>query len=190
MSQIILDDQLVDTEVRAQLAQWTTVQRLRDLRRGEVIKDERVPMILRELRQPTFVTIDTGFWNLRLRDARYCILCFPLRNDEQRQIPGLLRQLLHLPEFATKAARMGKVARVGQTHVDYWQLGDEQPQRLTWPQTMRRKGSLIREQGPIYTVEAPEISASEDQPLADLPPCRLIQVQGPPVSQTIIEERR
>ena len=68
-------------------------------------------MILRELRQPTFVTIDMGFWNLRLRDPRYRILCFPLRNDEQRQIPGLLRQLLHLPEFATKAARMGKVAR-------------------------------------------------------------------------------
>ena len=190
MSQIILDDQLVDIEVRVQLAQWTTVQRLRDLRRGEVIKDERVPLILRESRQPTFVTIDMGFWNLRLRDPRYCILCFPLRNDEQRQIPGLLRQLLHLPEFTTKVARMGKVARVSQTHVDCWQLGDEQPQRLNWPQTMRRKGSVIREQGPIYTVEAPEISASEDQPLADLPTRRLIQVQGPPVSQTIIEERR
>jgi hypothetical protein len=189
VGQIILDEQLFETEVLIPLARWVTVQNLRDLRPGEVIKDERVPMILRESRQPTFVTIDMGFWNPRLRDAHYCILCFPLRNDEQREIPDLMRQLLHMLEFATKAARMGKVARVSQTHIDYWQLGDE-PQRLTWPQTMRRKGSVIREQGPIYTVEAPEISASEDQPLADLTPRGLIQVQGPPVSQTIIEERR
>ena len=107
-------------------------------------------MILRELRQPTFVTIDMGFWNARLRDAGYCILCFPLRSDEQRAIPGLLRHLLRMSEFATKAARMGKVARVGQTHIDYWQLGDEQPHRLILAPDNSGKGSVIREQGPIY----------------------------------------
>ena len=71
MSQIILDDQLFDLEVLVPLARWITVQRLRDLRPGEVIKDERVPVLLRQLPQPTFVTIDMGFWNVRLRlDAR------------------------------------------------------------------------------------------------------------------------
>ena len=190
MSQIILDDQLADIAIRGRLAQWTRAQRLRDLRPGEVIKDERVPTILRELRQPTFVTIDMGFWNARLRDARYCILCFPLRSDEQRAIPGLLRHLLRMPEFATKAARMGKVARVSQSHIDYWQLGDEQPHRIIWPPAAQRKGGVIREQGPAYEFEAPEVSAAEDQPVADLPRRTLIQAQGPPVSQTIIEERR
>lgn len=190
MSQIILDDQLADAAIRKRLAQWTRVQRLRDLRPGEVIKDERIPMILRELRQPTFVTIDMGFWNGRLRDARYCILCFPLRSDEQWEIPGLLRNLLRMSGFATKAARMGKVARVSQSHIDYWQLGDEQPHRLTWPQTMQRKGSVLREQRPAYGLEAPEVPAAEDQPIAISQPRTLIEVQGPPVSQTIIEERR
>ena len=52
------------------------------------------------------------------------------------------------------------------------------------------KGSVIREQGPAYEFEAPEVSAAEDQPFVDLPPRTLIQVQGLPVSQTIIEERR
>lgn len=132
MSQIILDDQLFDLEVLVPLARWITIQRLRDLRPGEVIKDERVPIILHQVRQPTFVTIDMGFWNLRLRDARYCILCFPLRNDEQQEIPGLLRRLFRLSEFATKAARMGKVVRVSQAHIDYWQVGDERSTRLTW----------------------------------------------------------
>jgi hypothetical protein len=189
VSQIILDDQLADIAIRGRLAQWTRAQRLRDLRPGEVIKDERVPTILRELRQPTFVTIDMGFWNARLRDARYCILCFPLRSDEQRAIPGLLKHLLRMSEFATKAARMGKVARVSQSHTDYWQLGDEQPHRLTWPQTMQ-KGSVIREPRPAYEFEAPEVPAAEEQPLVGSLLRPLIQLQGPPASQTIIEERR
>ena len=116
MSQIILDDQLFDLEVLVPIARWITVQRLRDLRPGEVIKDDRVPVLLRQLRQPTFVTIDMGFWNRGLRDARYCILCFPLRNDKQYELSGLLRRLLRLPEFRTKRARMGKVAQVRPTH--------------------------------------------------------------------------
>jgi len=135
MSQIILDDQLFDLEVLVPIARWITVQRLRDLRPGEVIKDDRVPVLLRQLRQPTFVTIDMGFWNRGLRDASYCTLCFPLRNDKQYELPGLLRRLLRLPEFRTKRARMGKVAQVRPTHIEYWQLGDEQLHRLIWPET-------------------------------------------------------
>jgi hypothetical protein len=133
MSQIILDDQLFDLEVLLPLARWITVQRLRDVRPTEVIKDDRVPVLLRQLRQPTFITVDMGFWNAKLRDARYCILCFPLRNDEQTAIPGLLRRLLSLPEFSTKQARMGKVARVSRSHIEYWAWGTDQLQRLEWP---------------------------------------------------------
>jgi len=135
MSQIILDDQLFDLEVLVPIARWITVQRLRDLRPGEVIKDERVPALLRQLRRPTFVTIDMGFWDKSLRDARYCILYFPLRNDEQYRLPELLRHLLRLPEFHTKTARMGKVARISPTAIEYWQWGDESLHRLLWPKT-------------------------------------------------------
>lgn len=114
------------------LARWITVQRLRDLRSGEVIKDDRVPLLLRQLRQPTFVTIDMGFWDRGLSDARYCLLCFPWRNDEQFRLPELLRRQFLLPEFHTKAARMGRVERVGPTKIEYWVLGDEHSRRLIW----------------------------------------------------------
>jgi len=132
MSQIILDDQLFDVEVLIPIARWITVQRLRDLRPGEVIKDERVPELLRRLRQPTFVTIDLGFWNRGLRDGKFCILCFALRNDEQDQLPDLLRRLLRLPEFSTKSSRMGKVARVSTSEIQFWQLGEERLSRVMW----------------------------------------------------------
>jgi hypothetical protein len=133
VSQIVLDDQLFDLEVLVPLARWITVQRLRDLRPGEVIKDDRVPQLLRQLRQPTFVTIDMGFWDKTLRDPRYCLLCFPLSNDEQFRLPELLRRLFQLPEFHTKAARMGKVVRVGTLQIDYWQPGEQRSHRLNWP---------------------------------------------------------
>jgi len=135
MSQIILDDQLFDLEVLIPIARWTTVRRLRNLRPDQIIKDEHVPVLLRQLRQPTFVTIDMGFWNKKLRDAKYCILCFPLRNDEQYKLPELLRRLLRLSEFRTKAARMGKVVRVSSNHIEYWQFGDGLLHKLTWPET-------------------------------------------------------
>ncbi|MEZ4735585.1 MAG: hypothetical protein R3E79_51490 [Caldilineaceae bacterium] len=138
MSQVILDDQIFDEEVLIPIARWTTVQRLRNLRPGEVIKDERVPVILREIAQPTFVTIDMGFWRRELVDAKYCILCFPLRNDEQGQIPDLLRRLFRLPEFHTKAARMGKVVQVTSTLLRYWQRGDEQLHLFPWLESGRR----------------------------------------------------
>ena len=133
MSQIILDDQLFELEVLVPLARWITVQRLRNLRPGEIIKDERVPVLLRQLSRPTFVTIDRGFWDKRLRDSKYCMLYFALRNDQQHELPGLLRRLLRLSEFRTKAARMGKVAYVSSTRIEYWQLDDERLHRLTWP---------------------------------------------------------
>jgi len=132
MSQIILDDQLFDVEVLVPLARWITVQRLRELRPKEVIKDDRVPLLLRELRQPTFVTIDMGFWDRDWRDPKYCILCFPLRNEEQHLLPERLYRLFQLPEFHTKAARMGKVVRVGPERIDYWAVGHEQMRRLSW----------------------------------------------------------
>jgi len=64
------------------------------------------------MRQPTFVTIDMGFWRKGLRDIRCSVLCFPLSNDEQNKLPELLRALLRLPEFRSKSIRMGKVSRV------------------------------------------------------------------------------
>jgi len=121
MSQIILDEQLNRDRVLIPLQRWITVQKLEDLRPDEVIKDDRIPLLLRELKNPTFLTIDDGFWKRELLDPKYCILFFALQDHQQAQIPSLLRQLLKLTEFKTKAICMGKVAKMGKTHIEYWQ---------------------------------------------------------------------
>jgi len=132
MSQIIVDEQLGKTEVLLPLRRWITAQKIESFRPFQVIKDDRVLQILWGLKRPTFVTIDAKFYDKRHRDKRYCLVHFVLTPLEQNQLPDLLRRLLQLSEFKTKAARMGKVARVGQTSVRYWQLGDDKEHRLDW----------------------------------------------------------
>lgn len=130
MSQIIIDEQLTYRLVVEPIRKWITVRRIKELRPLQIIKDDRVLQILCGLRQPTFVTIDAGFYDKRNRDKRYCILYFALTTRQQRQIPTLLRRLLRLPEFRTQAARMGKIAQVKQTVVTYWQLSDDELHEL------------------------------------------------------------
>ena len=89
MSQIILDDQLAVQKVLAPIQQWTIAQQLRHIRPHEIIKDERVPMLLQALHQPTFVTIDDHFWDRDLCDSKYCLMYFALAPDQQVLIPRL-----------------------------------------------------------------------------------------------------
>jgi hypothetical protein len=42
-------------------------------------------------------------------DNFYCIVCLALPIEQVEEIPARLCQLLRLPEFKTKKARMGKV---------------------------------------------------------------------------------
>ena len=117
MSRFFLDDHLDENEVHARIRRWSTAPYLRDVRPHQVIKDDRVPTVLRALRTPTFITIDDRFQGRSWCDRCYCILFFALRSDEQAEIHPLLRRLVRLPEFRTRAARMGKVARVSRDGV-------------------------------------------------------------------------
>ncbi len=132
MSQLILDEQLAATELMVPLRRVFKVKRLLELRPGERVLDDRIPEILLSLDRPTFLTIDQGFWDRRLCNSGYCILCFGLRPKQQIAMPGLLRALLRRSEFRTRAGRMGKVARVTRAVIDYWQFQDARLHHLTW----------------------------------------------------------
>jgi len=132
VSQIILDEHIDRRRVLYPLRAWITAASVVDLFPNQVIKDDRIPSLLRQLKQPTFVTIDAIFWQRKLLNPHYCLIYFALAKWQQSQIPFLLRRLFHLPPFKTKAARMGKVIRVSTAHIDYWQWKDEQSHHLTW----------------------------------------------------------
>ena len=137
---IVLDENTIQERIIVALARWYKGQvcTLRDLRPHTIIKDDAIPALLARAPQPTFVTTNlTDFWQKAVADNRYCIVCLPLPNERQHEIPNLLRCLLREPLFKTKAMRMGKVARVSMTGVQFYQVGHRTIETILWKPPQR-----------------------------------------------------
>ena len=133
---IVLDEQLRGLGLEEAVARWYrgAVFVVKKLRPGMVIKDEAIPALLRQLKQPTFVTIDyMDFWRRIPADNAFCIVCLELPTERVEDIPVRLRQVLRLPEFKTKKARMGKVVLVRETRLQYYSLHEKLVYILRWP---------------------------------------------------------
>ena len=133
---IVLDEQLQGLGLEEAVARWYrgAVFVVKKLRPGRVIKDEAIPALLRQLKQPTFVTIDyMDFWRRIPADNAFCIGCLELPTERVDDIPVRLRQLLRLPEFKTKKVRMGKVVLVRETRLQYYSQPEKLVHILRWP---------------------------------------------------------
>jgi len=131
---IVLDEAIGNEDVTRRF-QWYSgpVAFIKQLRPPTHILDEAIPTLLREVRQPTFVTINTtDFWRHIRADGSYCVLCFPLPQRRAEETGTLTRRLFRLPEFKTKKARMGKVAFVGSKEIYFYQAHDQRVRRLSW----------------------------------------------------------
>ena len=126
---IVLDEQLLGRNIEEMLAKWYrgTVHYIIDLRPHTVIKDDAIPLLLRQQNQATFVTInERDFWRKVAIDNQFCLVCFTLPDSRVAEIPQTLRRLFRRPEFSTKAKRMGKVIRVTDEEVSYYTFSDRQ----------------------------------------------------------------
>ena len=131
---LVLDEQLLGLGIEVRIQGWYagSVQFISDLRPGTVIEDAAIPGLLRQQRQPTFVTInERDFWRKVAIDRTFCIVCFAWHDSRARDIPQVLRQLFHRDEFHTKAKRMGCVVRVTDQEINYYTVENNQVQTLT-----------------------------------------------------------
>jgi hypothetical protein len=129
---IVLDENLHGYRI---LAAWSPgkVISVTSLRRGSLIKDEVIPVLLRTAVQPTFVTINVAdFWRKVKSHNDYCIITVDLPQERAREVPDLVRRLFRIPDFKTKASRMGKVIYLTQDHIEYYEL-DRRIKSLPWP---------------------------------------------------------
>ena len=123
---LIIDENLHDQRIMAALSTWYPGQVVSvvTLRPGTVIKDEAIPGLLLAATQPTFVTINTpDFWRKAQPHRAYCIVAVALPKERAQQVPLLLRRLFRLAAFRTKALRMGKVIRLSQNRIEYYESG-------------------------------------------------------------------
>jgi hypothetical protein len=120
---LVLDEQLLGRDLEIALARWYRgpILFITDLRPGSVIKDDAIPLLLRQQHQASFITInESDFWQKITIDRHFCVVCFALPDSRAGEIPALLRAVFHLSAFETKARRMGKVLRVTHTMVSYY----------------------------------------------------------------------
>jgi hypothetical protein len=120
---IVLDEHLQGIGLEENIRRWYTgqVSVITALRPGTVIKDEAVPTLLRSASEPTFVTLNwSDFWQRTEPHEDFCLVSFNLPSSRASEISPLLRRLFRLPEFRSKAARRGKIARVDGERVSYY----------------------------------------------------------------------
>jgi len=126
---IVLDEHLKGWGLEDAIRRWYRGQvcLINDLRPGSVIKDEAVPALLLTASHPTFLTVNAPhFWQQVAPHSGYCLVCFTLVTDRIDEIPLRLRRLFRLTAFKTKAARMGKIVRISEDQVAYYQAQDAQ----------------------------------------------------------------
>lgn len=122
---IVLDDQISNRFIAGKIAAWYpgAIVSIRESRPHGQILDPEVPTLLLKLRQPTFVTINyRDFFKRQFLHADYCLICFKLEQQQQDQLPKSLRSVLSLPEYRTKAGRMGKVISWTETGITHFSL--------------------------------------------------------------------
>lgn len=120
---IVVDEQMDHIRVIEGIASWYPgkVETVRNLRRQTVIKDEAIPTLLHSVRGTTFITINVvDFWRKIEPHSAYCIINFSVKKERIFEIPTWLRQVLQLSEFRTKRQRMGKVIRVVDQGITYY----------------------------------------------------------------------
>ena len=112
---IVLDEQLLGRDLEVVIGKWYrgSIVYVTDLRPETVIKDDAIPMLLRDQRQPTFVTINVSdFWRKTPVDSRYAIICIAIPNSKIGSIPSILRRLFGKPQFSTKGRRCGQIVLI------------------------------------------------------------------------------
>ncbi|MGH9841906.1 MAG: hypothetical protein ACREEM_24385 [Blastocatellia bacterium] len=119
---IVLDEQISYARIVADIERWYrgAVISVRDFRPFGRVLDEEIPAYLLQLKQPTFLTINyRHFWKREMAHARYCLVCVKLKQSETPRAPGILREVLSLPEFRAKRQRIGKVISWSDSTIKY-----------------------------------------------------------------------
>jgi len=127
----ILDENIV-TSQRAQLQKW----RIRfshistDFgRQGMKDLAEIIPLLHRS-RRPTFFTHDLGFFDPVLCHKDYSVVCLDVNAKETAVY---IRRFLRHPGFRTQKQRLGKVILARRRNLSFWEIGNQELQRLGWP---------------------------------------------------------
>ena len=132
---IVLDEEIHGPRLSQMIAAWYVgaVVSITTLRPHTHIQDEAIVTLLHSVSQPMFVTINVpDFWRVVAAHADYAVICVDLPDWQVDELPTWLRAFLRMPNFRTKAARMGNVFCLRPSRIEYY-AADRHIHTLTWP---------------------------------------------------------
>jgi len=126
----ILDENIPEAD-RQLLSVWgiRTKHIGRDIGQQGMKDEGQIIPMLHSLRQAVLFTLDLGFCRKKLCHKKYCIVCLAVG---AREIASSIQRFLRHPAFMTKAKRTGKVARVSERGIRWWQAGVEKEVAVRW----------------------------------------------------------
>lgn len=126
---IVIDEHFPESQ-RVLLQKWRVPFRQIGYETGRSgMKDDEIVPFLLQLRQPTFFTLDAGFFKRALCHSKYVLFYLDV---EQYEAAAFVRRVLRHPAFATHATRLGIVARVSHTGFTLWQQHADKKVRVGW----------------------------------------------------------
>ena len=132
---IVLDEQLLGYGLAETIRRWYrgAIVSVVDLRPGTVITDQAIPVLLRTVNKPTFVTVNVhDFWRQLAPDLHFCLICIALPDKRVSELPELLRRTLATEPFRTRRKRVGKIARVSVQRIQYYTTDSWAVQEIRW----------------------------------------------------------
>lgn len=120
---IVLDEQLADPRIIRNIEGWYKgkVINIMNVRPGTVVLDDAIPILLRQLSAPIFVTINhRHFWRKIPASPDYCVICLKLPAERSLELPEALRTVLGRAVWRTKRGRMGKVILFSGRRIAYY----------------------------------------------------------------------
>ncbi|MGH9842196.1 MAG: hypothetical protein ACREEM_25880 [Blastocatellia bacterium] len=126
----VLDENIFEPQ-RRQLEAWKIHVRQIGVEIGRTGMDDREEIIplLHTLRRPTLFTRDRDFYDPWLRHPGYCLVFLEIKPDETAQF---IRRFLRHSMFRNQAQRMGKVVRVHEDGIGFWQVKTDKSQEVAW----------------------------------------------------------
>jgi hypothetical protein len=125
----VLDENIVAQQCE-QLERWRIPFRQigRHLSRRGVLDEDLIPL-LHQLPQPTFFTHDEDFFKLVLVHSPYALVYLDVTDKETAEF---IRRFLRHPAFDAQFKRLGLVARVRASSIQFWRKGNRILQTTGW----------------------------------------------------------
>src|SRR5262245_15358810 len=126
----VLDENIDDLQ-RGQLEAWKIHVRQIGIEVGKSGMKDRNDIIplLHGLRRPTFFTRDHDFYHPWLRHPEYCLVFLEVK---PREAARYIKRFLRHPKFRAQQQRMGKVIRVQEDGIRFWQVGVGEAENVSW----------------------------------------------------------